>query len=58
MLEMVDIYNRYEYKRNLMEIFKVFVNCSFTDVYYINNDDNIGKFLKNVLDDKIRYSVI
>ena len=56
-LKMVDIYNRYEYKGNLMELFKGFINCSYTDVYYINNDDNIGEFLKNVFDGKIQCNI-
>lgn len=56
-LKMVEIYSSYEYKGNLMELFKGFIKCSYTDIYYIDNDNNIAEFLQKIFAGKINCNI-
>lgn len=48
MFKVVDIYNSFEFKGNLAELFMCFTKCAYSEIFNISNDERLDKYLRDI----------
>ncbi len=57
MHKMVEVYNSYNYKGNLAYLFMCFTDCAYSEIFNIDNDESLDKYLKDVLNGNLTCNV-
>lgn len=53
MLKVVDTYNSFHYKGNLVDLLMCFTKCAYSEIFNIENDNRIDQYIKNIQKEKI-----